>query len=48
MTGTSSSREWVSITGLQVIEGYGLSETSPVVSSNPINLKEFNGSIGLP
>ncbi|MCP4928215.1 MAG: long-chain fatty acid--CoA ligase, partial [Gammaproteobacteria bacterium] len=41
-------REWVSITGLQVIEGYGLSETSPVVSSNPINLKEFNGSIGLP
>ncbi|MCP4002190.1 MAG: AMP-binding protein, partial [Gammaproteobacteria bacterium] len=44
----STAREWVSITGLQVIEGYGLSETSPVVSSNPINLKEFNGSIGLP
>ena len=44
----ATAREWASITGLQIIEGYGLSETSPVVSSNPINLQEFNGSIGLP
>lgn len=44
----ATAREWVSITGTQVIEGYGLSETSPVVSSNPIDLSEFNGSIGLP
>jgi long-chain acyl-CoA synthetase len=44
----ATASEWAAITGLQIIEGYGLSETSPVVSSNPINLKEFNGSIGLP
>jgi long-chain acyl-CoA synthetase len=44
----TTAREWASITGLQIIEGYGLSETSPVVSSNPVNLQEFNGSIGLP
>jgi long-chain acyl-CoA synthetase len=44
----STAREWAAITGLQIIEGYGLSETSPVVSSNPVDLEEFNGSIGLP
>jgi long-chain acyl-CoA synthetase len=44
----ATAREWTAITGTQVIEGYGLSETSPVVSSNPLNLEDFNGSIGLP
>jgi len=44
----ATAREWTRITGTQIIEGYGLSETSPVVSSNPIDLTEFNGSIGLP
>lgn len=44
----ATAREWANLTGTQVIEGYGLSETSPVVSSNPLNIKEFNGSIGLP
>jgi long-chain acyl-CoA synthetase len=44
----STAREWARVTGKQVIEGYGLSETSPVVSSNPLNIEEFNGSIGLP
>ncbi len=39
---------WTEITGTCVIEGYGLSETSPVVSSNPLDLGEFNGSVGLP
>jgi long-chain acyl-CoA synthetase len=43
-----TAREWHRITGTQVIEGYGLSETSPVVSSNPLILVEYNGSIGLP
>lgn len=44
----ATARAWAEVTGTQVIEGYGLSETSPVVSSNPIDLKEFNGCVGLP
>jgi long-chain acyl-CoA synthetase len=31
-----------------VVEGYGLSETSPVATSNRLDLKEFTGTIGLP
>jgi len=44
----ATANEWAEVTGMQIIEGYGLSETSPVVSSNPLSLPEFNGSIGLP
>ncbi len=43
-----TAREWAKITGMQLIEGYGLSETSPVLTSNPVDLEEYNGSIGLP
>jgi len=43
-----TARQWTDITGTVIIEGYGLSETSPVITTNPLDLKEFRGSIGLP
>jgi len=39
---------WKRVTGCTLVEAYGLSETSPAVTINPLDLKEFNGSIGLP
>ncbi len=42
------AERWRSITGRPLIEGYGLSETSPVISANPTNAKEYSGSVGLP
>ncbi len=38
---------WVELTGRPLIEGYGLSECSPVVAANPTNGKVFSGSVGL-
>ncbi|MBZ1351768.1 AMP-binding protein [Alcaligenaceae bacterium LF4-65] len=42
------AERWVAVTGRPLIEGYGLSETSPVVSANPTNASAYSGSIGLP
>ncbi len=39
---------WKEITGAAIIEGYGLSETSPVVCVNPAGLREWTGTIGYP
>jgi long-chain acyl-CoA synthetase len=38
---------WKEVTGCKVAQGWGLTETSPVATANPLNL-DFNGSIGLP
>lgn len=42
------ARHWFDLTGSPLIEGYGLSEASPVVTANPTNALAFSGSIGLP
>lgn len=41
------AREWRELTGGPILQGYGLTETSPVVIVNPIG-EEFSGAIGLP
>jgi len=40
--------QWKKVTGSTLVEAYGLSETSPAVTINPLDLKEYNGAIGLP
>ena len=42
------AERWKEVTGTTLIEAYGLTETSPAVTINPIDLKDYNGSIGLP
>ncbi|RZT94922.1 AMP-binding protein [Rivibacter subsaxonicus] len=44
----ATSAKWKSITGNFIREGYGLSETSPVLSFNPASIQEFSGTTGLP
>ncbi|TMG79302.1 MAG: long-chain-fatty-acid--CoA ligase, partial [Betaproteobacteria bacterium] len=40
--------KWKQVTGRTLLEGYGLTETSPCATMNPLDLQEYNGSIGLP
>ena len=39
---------WKALTGVTLIEAYGLTETSPAATINPLDLDAYNGSIGLP
>lgn len=42
------AKRWYEMTGVPIIEGYGLSETSPCVTCNPATCTEYTGTIGLP
>jgi long-chain acyl-CoA synthetase len=44
----SVAERWKQVTGTALIEGYGLTETAPSATANPLNLSEFSGSIGVP
>ena len=43
----STATRWKRVTGCEITQGYGLTETSPIVAVNPVGTV-FNGSIGLP
>ncbi|HUG78157.1 MAG TPA: long-chain-fatty-acid--CoA ligase [Burkholderiales bacterium] len=42
------AERWKQVTGTTLIEGYGLTETAPAATANPLDIKEFTGSIGVP
>ncbi len=42
------AERWAKVTGTPLLQAYGLTETSPAATINPLDMKEFNGSIGLP
>jgi long-chain acyl-CoA synthetase len=42
------AERWQKATGCTLVEAYGLSETSPAATINPLDLKAYNGAIGLP
>jgi long-chain acyl-CoA synthetase len=44
----STAEAWHKITGVPIVEGYGLSETSPVATANPPDIKACTGTIGIP
>ncbi|QEL64493.1 long-chain acyl-CoA synthetase [Oryzomicrobium terrae] len=42
------AEKWKKVTGRALVEAYGLTETSPAATINPLDMTEFNGAIGLP
>ncbi|MCD9046716.1 long-chain fatty acid--CoA ligase [Luteimonas sp. MHLX1A] len=44
----SVAERWKKTTGVTLVEAYGLTETAPAACINPMDLKDYNGSIGLP
>lgn len=44
----SVAQRWQETMGVPLIEGYGLTEASPIVCANPLDTTEFSGTVGLP
>lgn len=42
------AKRWLEVSGKPIAQAYGLTETSPAVTINPLDKTDFNGSIGLP
>ena len=42
------AEKWKQVTGVAIMESYGLTETAPAAISNPVNIKDWTGTIGLP
>ncbi|CTP82586.1 long-chain-fatty-acid--CoA ligase [Xanthomonas translucens pv. arrhenatheri] len=42
------AERWKQVTGVTLVEAYGLTETSPAACINPLTLQDYNGAIGLP
>ena len=42
------ARRWKEVTGVTLVEAYGLTETSPAATMNPLDVAEYTGAIGLP
>jgi len=42
------AERWKTVTGCPLLEAYGLTETSPAACMNPLDLKDYNGAVGLP